>query len=154
MRFSVLSVGKPKHGFIKEATEHYSHRISVQAELNLEEVKEADSDPAREGEALERAWERLSSGEHTRLVIMDERGKKMASRQFSEWIATQETMGVSRLVFVVGGAFGIAENLKQKAHLTLSLSEFTFPHDLARVLVLEQIYRALQIRSGSRYHHD
>jgi len=58
------------------------------------------------------------------------------------------------LVFAVGGAYGLPESLKKKAHFTLSLSDFTFPHDLARVLILEQIYRALQIRSGSRYHHD
>lgn len=154
MRFSVLSVGKPKHGFIKDASEHYARRVRAQAELTLNEVKDFDSDPDREGRALESVWERLSASEHTRLIVLDEQGQQMPSRKFSEWIAQQEIGGVSRLVFLIGGAYGVSDALKQKAHFTLSLSTFTFPHDLARVLVLEQIYRALQIRSGSRYHHD
>ncbi len=154
MRFTVVSVGKPKHKFIKEAAEHYSKRIAHESEIELVEVKESESNPEKEAEALERAWEKLAKSGHTRLVLLDERGKEMASRPFAGWIEKQATSGVSRLVFIVGGAYGLTDSLRQKAHFTLSLSQFTFPHDLARVLVLEQIYRALQIRSGSRYHHD
>lgn len=86
------------------------------------------------------------------LILCDERGKSLDSEIFSKKIATWQIQG-QRVVFVVGGAFGMTEDISHRAQFTLKLSDFTFPHELARVILLEQVYRALTIQAGQKYHH-
>ena len=80
------------------------------------------------------------------------RGKELSSEALAETMARYAARGVSQVTFVVGGSFGMAERVKRAADLRLSMSPMTFPHHLARVMLLEQIYRAYQIRSGTKYH--
>ena len=88
------------------------------------------------------------------LVVCDERGKEVGSKQLAALLDRWQAMGHKRLLLLVGGAVGLAEPLRQRAGFMLSLSRMTLPHTLARVVLLEQIYRALCIRANHPYHHE
>ncbi|MEZ4880046.1 MAG: 23S rRNA (pseudouridine(1915)-N(3))-methyltransferase RlmH, partial [Chitinophagales bacterium] len=89
------------------------------------------------------------------IVLLDEHGKQYNSRQFAEFIVNKQNIGsIKRLVFIIGGAFGFDDTLKQKANALLSLSNMTFSHQLARVIFLEQLYRAYSIIHNFPYHND
>ncbi len=85
--------------------------------------------------------------------MLDETGKEFDSRAFAKKIQTFYNAGHKRIVFVMGGAYCLSEDIKKRASLTLSLSSFTLPHELARVVFLEQLYRAHTILKGEKYHH-
>ena len=89
----------------------------------------------------------------TILVALDEYGKEMSSIQLSEFITKKGNMGTKKLVFVIGGAFGLDESVLKRADHTWSLSKLTYPHQLVRLLLAEQIYRAYTIIKNEKYHH-
>lgn len=153
MRFSLLTVGKLKYPFWQGAQDHYQKNIAHFEPLNLIELKDQAGDMAKEGELLLKAWTKLKSAGAARLVIMDERGKSLSSEALAKEMGQWRDQGVREAVFLIGGPYGIAPEVKAEADLTLSLSAMTLPHDLARVVLLEQLYRALHIQSGSKYHH-
>ena len=93
---------------------------------------------------------RLKDGDH--LVACDERGKEMTSEELARFIQLRAT-GTGRLVFAVGGAYGLTDEFRKRAGLVLALSRMTLPHELARVVLTEQLYRALSIMRGMPYHH-
>ena len=86
------------------------------------------------------------------VVAMCVEGKQMPSEGMGELIAARENSGKPKLCFVIGGSFGLADTVKQRADMKLSMSKMTFPHHLARIMVLEQLYRAEAIQAGSKYH--
>jgi 23S rRNA (pseudouridine1915-N3)-methyltransferase len=153
MRFTLLTVGKLKFPFWQAAQDHYLKNIAHFEPLNLVELKDHAGDMAKEGEHLLKAWAKLKSNGATRLVIMDETGKSLGSQSLALEMSKWRDQGIRDAVFIVGGPFGIAPEVKAEANFTLSLSAMTLPHDLARVVLLEQLYRVLHIQSGSKYHH-
>jgi len=155
---SVLCVGKLKEKFYADACAEYRKRLGRYCRLELVELPEqrlgdAPSD-AEIAAALEREadaiLEKLPRG--GAVIALCVEGKTMSSEQLAETMARCATRGVSQLTFVIGGSFGMAERVKRAADLRLSMSPMTFPHHLARVMVLEQIYRAYQIQAGTKYH--
>ena len=125
------------------------------AEIEVLELKDQQSRLEKEAESFLESLEKrkiLGDGKN-RILLLDEKGKTFSSVALSQWVEKLENEGVQRLVFIVGGAYGFHESVRAVAHASISLSDFTFPHDLAKVLVLEQIYRALQIQAGTKYHH-
>ena len=86
------------------------------------------------------------------IVVLDERGKEFLSTEFATWIGRKRDIGDS-ITFVLGGAFGLDDRVRSKATLVLSLSRMTFPHELCKLVFLEQLYRAQSIMAGSGYHH-
>jgi 23S rRNA (pseudouridine1915-N3)-methyltransferase len=86
------------------------------------------------------------------VILLDERGKKLSSPQFSTLLERAEQDG-KRIVIVVGGSYGVTDELRNKANQIVSFSDMIFPHDLARIMAMEQVYRATQIRKGTPYHH-
>ncbi|RUM90010.1 MAG: 23S rRNA (pseudouridine(1915)-N(3))-methyltransferase RlmH [Thermovibrio sp.] len=137
MKIRLLAVGRIAP-FLREAQEHYIRKIR---NLELIEVKR--------GKSVEEEGKRLEKKIKGFLVILDERGKELTSREFSELLLRN-----SYISFVVGGADGISENLKKRGNFILSLSKLTLQHDIARLVLLEQIYRGLEIIRGSPYHRD
>jgi 23S rRNA (pseudouridine1915-N3)-methyltransferase len=85
--------------------------------------------------------------------VLDERGKQLTSPALAAQINVQQYQGVQRLVFVIGGAYGVDDNLRERANFVWSLSELVFPHQLVRLVLVEQLYRATEINRGSGYHH-
>jgi 23S rRNA (pseudouridine1915-N3)-methyltransferase len=138
-RIRILAVGKVRKSWVREGLTMYLKRLPGLTVLELRE-----SSPEREAEAL---LAELRGDEQ--LVALSEEGQPLGSAQLAERLRDS---GSSRLAFVIGGADGLTQRLKQRAAWTLSLSPLTFPHDLARLLLLEQIYRAQTILQGGPYH--
>jgi len=118
----------------------------------LELRDERGEDPASRRKEAERLEAALRPGDH--LVLLDERGKQLSSPELAALIAERSRAGgAGRLVFAVGGPFGVDESVRRRANQVLSLSRMTLPHELARVVLLEQLYRAWTILRGEKYHH-
>jgi 23S rRNA (pseudouridine1915-N3)-methyltransferase len=86
------------------------------------------------------------------LVVLDERGKTLSSKQFSDFVQTRMNSGVKSVCLIIGGAYGVSEKIRQEADSILSLSTLTFPHQLARLVLVEQLYRAHTLQKGVSYH--
>ena len=154
----VLCVGKLKERFYAEAIAEYEKRLGAFCRLELIELPEEKlgdrPSPAEIEAALRVEADRIEKKlyQDGRLVCMCIEGKQMDSTAFSRLLTDAELSGRPRICFVIGGSFGLAEELKKKADLRLSMSKMTFPHHLARVMLIEQIYRGFQIKEGSKYH--
>ncbi|HEY6105431.1 MAG TPA: 23S rRNA (pseudouridine(1915)-N(3))-methyltransferase RlmH [Anaeromyxobacteraceae bacterium] len=152
MRIRVLAVGRDRSGLYRPALEEYARRLGRYARFEVVEVPEARrhaGTPRARDEEGEAILARLRDGE--RVVALDERGKEPSSeelaRRLGAWLA-----GGRDLALVVGGADGLAEAVKARADESLSLSRLTLAHRLARLVLLEQLYRAFTILRGEPYH--
>jgi 23S rRNA (pseudouridine1915-N3)-methyltransferase len=153
MRIRLILVGKSERGFVADGLRHYADRIQ-----RMEPLEEVVLPDAGRGEP---AWQQRLEGERIlaalkpggKVVVLDERGQAFTSPAFAQRIGTWRDQGVRELAFVVGGAYGVTDEVRQRADLVLSLSQMVFPHQLVRVLFAEQLYRALSILKGTGYHH-
>ena len=155
---TVICVGKLKEQYLRDACAEYSKRLGSYCKLNIIELTPHRlSDNPSEGEiaaALEaEGREILSKIPNGAMVYsMCIEGKQMPSEQLAKRISECSVQGFSNITFIIGGSFGLSVEIKQKSDFKLSMSEMTFPHQLARVMLLEQIYRAFQISTGGKYH--
>lgn len=157
-RITVLCTGKLKEKFYLDAAAEYEKRLSRHCKLEIIELPEVrlsdDPSPAEREQALaaEAAAmeEKLPKGGTVIALCIE--GQEMSSEVLSRRITELGAAGQSRLTFLIGGSVGLSERLKSRADLKLSLSPMTFPHHLARIMLLEQIYRAYQIAAGTKYH--
>ena len=158
LSITVLAVGRLKDRFFEDAAKEYLKRLSAYAKVEVVEVKAAElpeppSDAQisaaleREGEAL---LKKIPAG--AAVVSLCVEGKALSSEAFAREIEKKALSGVSQLVFVIGGSYGLSEEVKRRSFLRLSMSEMTFPHRLARIMLLEQLYRAFKISRGETYH--
>ena len=155
---TVLAMGKLKEKFYIQAVEEYAKRLSGYCKLELIELPEYrlpdNPSPAQIAEGLSREGaairEKLPKGAW--FCVLTPEGKKLSSEGFAAALAEVKNSGRSAACFLLGSSFGIAPELKAQADLKLSFSDMTFPHHLARVMLLEQLYRAESIQAGSRYH--
>ncbi len=138
-RIRILAVGKLRRGWIQQGVDHYRRRLP-----GLEIVELRDGGIAREAEAVLSALR-----PEERLVALTEEGSRLNSLDLAEAL---QGSGSERLAFVIGGADGLAAAVRERAHWRLSLSPLTFPHELARLLLLEQLYRVRTIQQGGPYH--
>ena len=154
----LICVGKLKEKFYLAACAEYQKRLGAYCKLELTELSEerlpqnpsrAQIDAALEREA---AAIRGKIPQNSCLVALCVEGKPHSSEELARLEGTWHDGAARHLVFVIGGSFGLAESLKKEAKVRLSMSPMTFPHHLARVMVLEQIYRAFKINEGSSYH--
>lgn len=152
MKLRVLWVGKSREAWVKEALSDYAGRIRRYSPLELCEVR--DEKGAEAEEMRRRECERLEKQvpPGATLVLLDERGEQMDSPGLAGFIGKQRDAGSSDLVFVIGGAYGFSEEFRRRGKL-LALSRLTFTHQMVRVFLLEQIYRAFTILNGEPYHH-
>ena len=139
----VVAVGKLKNRHLAALAAEYLKRCGGMAACQVVEVK--DADPPREGRAMVRSLG--SAGGNELVVAMDETGDRIDSRQLADLLGAH-----GRITFLVGGADGLGDAARQRAHRSLRLSALTLPHELARVLLLEQIYRGLCINRNRPYH--
>ena len=157
-KVTVLCVGKLKEKFYIDAAAEYAKRLSRFCKLELVELPEErlpeDPSPAQIEAALlkEAAATRAKLPAGASLIALCVEGDLRSSEALARQMAAWASQGVGQLVFLIGGSFGLHPSIKGSAKLRLSMSPMTFPHHLARVMVLEQIYRAYQINAGTRYH--
>lgn len=155
MNITVLAVGKLKERWYKEACAEYVKRLGAYAKVRMVEV--SDRDPAtcggeapareREGEDICRA---IRPSDH--VVLLDVRGTERSSEDISQHMDDLALHGTVDLVFVIGGSTGVSEAVRSRADERLSFGRITLPHELARVVLLEQLYRSFRISRGEPYH--
>lgn len=155
---TVLCVGKLKERYWREAVEEYQKRLSAFCRLSIVEVEEErlpdNPSPAQIIHTLEAEGARLLAKVPAGAAIyaLCIEGKELDSPALSASLDKLAVDGVSHVVFVIGGSWGLSDEVKRAARVRLSMSPMTFPHQLARVMLLEQLYRAGQISSGGKYH--
>ena len=157
-KVTILCVGKLKEKFYVDAVAEYTKRLGRFCKLDIVELAEErlpeDPSPAQIGAALAKEadaiWGKLPPSAY--VIAMCVEGKTRSSEELARLMADSASRGDSHLVFLIGGSFGLHPSVKELAAVKLSMSPMTFPHHLARVMVLEQIYRAFKINEGSSYH--
>lgn len=158
LSIKLICVGKMRERFYIDAFAEYSKRLQAYCKLDCVELAEqrlSDTPSAKEiAVALERESADILKAipNDAYVVAMCVEGKQMKSEGMAELVAAREGSGKPKLCFVVGGSFGLDARVKARADMRLSMSEMTFPHHLARVMLAEQIYRAFKINEGSKYH--
>lgn len=158
MKLRLLTVGRTATDWLRSGELHYEARIgrmtpfeyTALPDVRVSRSAGADRQKEIEGSAILAA---VRPGEV--MVLLDEKGKEFTSREFAGWLSRQMSAGVSKgLTFVIGGPYGFSDAVYSRASQKIALSRMTFTHEMARVLLLEQIYRGLSILRGSPYHHD
>ena len=156
MSINLIAVGKLKEDYLRAASAEYAKRLQAFCTLKITEVDECRlSDRPSEAEiknALETEAKSIMKYAKGLIIPMCIEGKQMKSEALSEKIEETALSGCSEISFVIGSSYGLADSVKNSGGLRLSMSEMTFPHQLARVLLLEQIYRSFQITTGGKYH--
>jgi 23S rRNA (pseudouridine1915-N3)-methyltransferase len=153
LKVRVLSVGKDRSGLYEPAVQTYAQRLSHYTRFELVELPEASGKKLKSSDAKSLEAEAILARRKPQdwLVALDERGALLDSVELSRYVGRAQ--GGSRdLLFVIGGDEGLADSVRQAAHLTLSLSKMTLPHRLARVVLVEQLYRAFTLLKGEPYH--
>ena len=147
----IIVVGSLKEQYLKDAIIEYIKRLQKYTEIDLIEVKEEGLLPPQQ--AMKKEAERIKKhlSEKDYLITLEIEGKELTSEEFSKKIEDM-MINSSNITFLIGGSYGIDENLKKEAKYHLSFSKMTFPHQLFRVLLLEQIYRAFKIMNNESYH--
>jgi len=158
MNITVITVGKIKEKYLLEGIKEYQKRLTKYCKLKLIEVSdekcpenlsEADMEIVKNKEA-ERIIKNIPNG--TKIITLEIEGKMLSSEEFSKKIDNFGLMGSSNLTFIIGGSLGIADSIKKMSDFKLSFSKMTFPHQLMKMVLLEQIYRAFRISRGEPYH--
>jgi 23S rRNA (pseudouridine1915-N3)-methyltransferase len=151
MRIKVIGVGKLREKYLRDAVAEYIKRLSSYGRISMIEVSdERDEDPAalkKEGDAILR---QIKDGEYVIALAIE--GKSPDSIEFSEMLRGLGVRGIPDIAFVIGGSNGLHAEVLERADMLLSFSRMTFPHQLMRVILMEQIYRAFKIGRGERYH--
>lgn len=146
MNWHILAIGKPKLSFARDGIEEYAKRLRGMADVTTEYLKPAA------GEDESAALLRRSAGMYR--VALDERGEQCSSRELAQRVGRWEQDRVKSIALLIGGADGHSQPLREQADWAWSLGRLTFQHELALVMVFEQIYRAYAIKGGLPYHRD
>ena len=154
MKLIIIQVGKTADEYLKEGIGIYTKRIANYAELDVETVKPSlHKDKLKAMQEEEKSiLSKIKQGDF--LVVLDEKGEELGSRQLAAKIQKWMERGVGRIVFIIGGAFGISPTLKKRTDFIFSVSKLTFTHQMVRLILAEQIYRSLTILRNEGYHHD
>ena len=158
INLDIICVGKLKEQYLRDASAEYQKRMQTICKLTVTEImpeklsdnpsqKEIDRALEAEGKKI---IEKIPKGSAAFAMCIE--GKQRSSEELSRELDDLALSGVSNAVFIIGGSFGLSEGLKKKADRRLSMSQMTFPHHLARVMLVEQIYRGFQIKEGTPYH--
>lgn len=156
MTINLIVIGKLKEDYLRSACAEYIKRLGRYCTFELHELDEcrlSDNPSDKEiASALKKEAEQIKKYAKGMIIPMCIEGKQLSSPELSEKIASAGVNGFSTVTFIIGSSFGIDSEIKSMGQLKLSMSKMTFPHQLARVMLLEQIYRAFQIAEGGKYH--
>ncbi len=146
MKINIISIGKLKEKFLREGAAEYLKRLRPFVKVEIVEIPECKT----VDEEAEKILSRVSK--NSKLFVLDVFGEELTSENFAKKIADLTLTGESDFTFAIGGAFGLGEELRKAADFKLSLSKMTFTHQMTRIILLEQIYRAFKINRGEPYH--
>lgn len=158
MKITIVTVGKMKEKYLKEAIAEYTKRLSKYCKLEIIEVAD-EKTPDHASETVE---EQIRAKEGERIlryvkedayvVTLEIEGKQLTSEQLAEKIESLGVQGNSHIIFIIGGSIGLGKEVMKRSDFALSFSKMTFPHQLMRVILLEQVYRSYRIMNGEPYH--
>ena len=157
MKIHLIVVGKTNQSFVQQGLNEFCSRLSHYLPFELKIIPDVknvknlsvEQQKVKEGEMILQSFQ---SGDN--IVLLDERGKEFTSVKFAEYIEKKTHTGAKRLLFVVGGAYGFSSAIYEAAHEKIALSKMTFPHQLIRLIFIEQLYRAMTIMHHEPYHHE
>lgn len=158
MDIRLIAVGRMKEKYLNDGIAEYRKRISRFASFNIVEIKDESAPENLSAKELEkvkevegkRILEAIKPGEYVIALVV--KGKRLTSEEFSALFSDVKLRGFSKITFLIGGSNGLSDEVMARADLSLSFSSFTFPHQLMRLILTEQIYRALTIEAGIPYH--
>lgn len=158
MKITVIAVGKIKEKFYRDAVAEYEKRLGRYCKLDIIQVED-EKTPDKAGDALAQQIRRKESErilkyikEDAWVITLEIQGREYDSEQFAGELEKLATQGISHIQFIIGGSLGLHEEIHKKADRAVSFSKMTFPHQLMRVILLEQIYRGYRIINGEPYH--
>lgn len=157
MKIKLLLVGKTDSREIQNLTANFAMRINRYINFETEiipDIKKSNKMSESEVKSRESSLIMNAIVPNDVLVLFDEKGKRMTSRDFASFIQTRMNSSVKKLIFLIGGAYGFDNEIYQRADFEISLSDMTFSHQMVRLFATEQIYRAFTIINGEPYHHD
>lgn len=157
MKITLAVIGKTEVGFVRQGIEEYVKRLQHYVQFNIQYIGDVKStrnmseaqQKTAEGKSLLAA---IETSDH--VVLLDEHGTERTSMDFSAWLQRRMASGSKRVVFVVGGPYGFSPEVYDRANEKISLSKMTFPHELVRLIFVEQLYRAFTILRNEPYHHE
>jgi Uncharacterized conserved protein len=156
MKIQFWSIGKPHEEYAKKGIEEFTKRITnyfpvewliIPSPKNAGKMSDTELKKAEASIIIQQ----LQKDDF--LILLDERGKQISSPELANWLQLRANESTKRIVFLIGGAFGVDEMVKQRANLTWGLSKLVFPHMLVRLILAEQVYRACTILRNEKYHH-
>ncbi|HBM98786.1 MAG TPA: 23S rRNA (pseudouridine(1915)-N(3))-methyltransferase RlmH [Ruminococcus sp.] len=159
IRINIICIGKIKEKYFTDAIAEYSKRLTAFCkfaitELNEEKIRSNTPNQSQIQEVLnsegKRILQKIGTGDY--VVAMCIEGKLMSSEELSKVIDNVSLSGKSTVDFIIGGSYGLSNEVKSRANLKLSMSKMTFPHQMARMILSEQVYRAFEISSNGKYH--
>ncbi|HMK04121.1 MAG TPA: 23S rRNA (pseudouridine(1915)-N(3))-methyltransferase RlmH [Ferruginibacter sp.] len=157
MKFQFWSVGKNHESYVKEGIELFTKRISnyYSAEWNIIPMPK-HSGTLSEMDLKKKEGEMITAflQKEDYLVLLDEKGKQLTSEDFAGFIQSRANESIKNIVFLVGGAYGVSDAVRKRANYQWSLSKLVFPHQLVRLILAEQLYRACSINRNEKYHHS
>jgi 23S rRNA (pseudouridine1915-N3)-methyltransferase len=157
MKITLAVIGKTEAGFVRQGIEEYAKRLQHYVQFNIQYISDVKGtrnmseaqQKIAEGRAL---LATLESSDH--VTLLDEHGTERTSVDFAQWLQRRMASGSKRLVLVVGGPYGFSQEVYERANEKVALSKMTFPHDLVRLIFVEQLYRAFTILRHEPYHHE
>ncbi len=158
LNVTLITVGKLKEGYLRDACAEYSKRLGAYCKLRIVELAESRLPDNPSDKEIAAALDNESKAilgavpPSSAIIAMCIEGKQFSSEGFSERLDKLAVDGKSSVALIIGSSFGLADSVKNAAHIKMSMSEMTFPHQLARVMLLEQLYRAMSISAGGKYH--
>ncbi|ASK61834.1 23S rRNA (pseudouridine(1915)-N(3))-methyltransferase RlmH [Virgibacillus phasianinus] len=158
MKITIVTVGKLKEKYLKQGIQEYLKRLTAYAKVDIIEVADEKApENMSEAEMLEvkqKEGERIlgNIGQDTYVITLEINGKMLSSEQLAAKMDQLATYGKSKIAFVIGGSLGISEAVQKRSDLALSFSKMTFPHQLMRLVLVEQVYRGFRINRGEPYH--
>ena len=158
LKIDLITVGKLKEDYLRRACEEYAKRLGSYCKLQILELPEykvpKNPSEAHIANCIQQEGQSILAkiAPQSYVVAMCIEGKMLSSEDLAETFTQVQNRGMSQLSFIIGGSWGLSDEVKQRADFKLSMSRMTFPHQLARVMLLEQIYRACSINNNSKYH--
>lgn len=158
MNIAIITVGKLKEKYLKDGIAEYAKRLGAYCQLNIvevadekapEQLSDAEAELIKQKEG-ERILAKVPQDSHVIALAIE--GKSLSSEQLASQIEQLATYGTSKITFIIGGSLGLSKEVMQRANSTLSFSKMTFPHQLMRLILVEQVYRAFRIMKGHAYH--
>jgi 23S rRNA (pseudouridine1915-N3)-methyltransferase len=157
MKFQIITVGKKHDKNLENYISDFEKRIKTHFALEWTILSSLDDNSKevqikKESEKIINILEK--AGNSSFVILLDENGKEKSTAELANLFEEKMNIGVEKIIFIIGGAFGVSSEVKEKVDLILSLSKLIFPHQLVRVILVEQIYRSISILKGSKYHHE